>query len=248
MRLSACRPQSVAMQRTQPGSDRHADPLTAGRALSRWGVAASVTGMACWVTSVALIPINAKLERGSHRLSDLLASHSTQLYAAALLAIVGAALLAGFFVMLTRLASFGERGADLLRVSSAACLITQTMVAVGAALGLAGVHAAVGGNAFAAAFGWRALWLAFLASAGPTILFTATGVLGLRQARLCPPWVASLGWISAAAHVLAMLTLAQRGVFAPDGIIALLTPLTTVIWIVALAIKLPGSWAATAQP
>jgi len=31
----------------------------------------------------------------------------------------------------------------------------------------------------------------------PTILFTVTGVLGLRRAGLSPPWVAALGWLSA---------------------------------------------------
>ena len=41
--------------------------------------------------------------------------------------------------------------------------------------------------------------------------------------------------------------LAQRGASAPDGIIAALVPLTTVIWILALAATLPRSWrAATA--
>jgi hypothetical protein len=36
-------------------------------------------------------------------------------------------------------------------------------------------------------------------------------------------------------------TLAQRGPFAPDGIIAGLVPLTTVTWILALATTLPRS-------
>jgi hypothetical protein len=133
-------------------------------------------------------------------------------------------------------------------VSLAGCVITQTMVAVGASLALAGVHAAAGGaDAGLVAFGWRGLWLTFLASAVPTIVFTVTGVLGLRQAGLAPPWVSALGWLSAAAHLLAVFTLARRGALAPDGIIAALVPLTTVIWILALAATLPRSWrAATA--
>ena len=81
----------------------------------------------------------------------------------------------------------------------------------------------------------------------PTILFTVTGVLGLRQAGLSPPWVSALGWLSAAAHVLVLFTLAQRGAFAADGIIAGLVPLTTVIWILALAATLPRSQRAAAQ-
>ena len=64
-------------------------------------------------------------------------------------------------------------------------------------------------------------------------------MLGLRQAGLSPPWVSAAGWLSAAADVLVLFTLAQRGAFAADGIIAGLVPLTTVIWILALAATLP---------
>ena len=80
-----------------------------------------------------------------------------------------------------------------------------------------------------------------------TILFTVTAVLGLRQAGLSPPWVSAVGWLSAAAHVLVLFTLAQRGAFAADGIIAGLVPLTTVIWILALAATLPRSQRATVR-
>ena len=41
--------------------------------------------------------------------------------------------------------------------------------------------------------------------------------------------------------MLVLCTLAQRGPFAIDGIIAGLVPLTTVIWILALAATLPRS-------
>jgi hypothetical protein len=41
--------------------------------------------------------------------------------------------------------------------------------------------------------------------------------------------------------VLVLFTLSQRSAFAPDGIIAGLVPLTTVIWILALAATLPRS-------
>ena len=127
-------------------------------------------------------------------------------------------------------------------MSLAGCVITQTMVAIGASSGLAGLHAAAGNaGAGLVALGWRGLWLTFLASGVPTIVFTVTGVLGLRQAGLSPPWVSALGWLSAAAHVLVLFTLAQRGPFAADGIIAGLVPLTTVIWILALAATLPRS-------
>ena len=55
-----------------------------------------------------------------------------------------------------------------------------------------------------------------------------------------------LGWLSAAAHVPVLFTLAQRGPFPPDGIIAGLLPLTTVIWILAPAATLPRSRRAAA--
>ena len=214
-----------------PGSQR----LAGDREWVRWGVGAAVTAMLAWVAGVALIPLDAKLDKGG------------QLYVAALMAVLGAVLLAGFFVVLTRLVPEGYPGRGLLRVSLAGCVVTQTMVAVGASFALAGVHAAAGNAAPGLiVMGWRGLWLTFLASAVPTILFTVTGVLGLRQARLSPPWVSALGWVSAAAHLLVLFTLAQQGAFAPDGIIAALIPLTTVVWILALAATLPRSWQARA--
>ena len=217
---------------------QHSDRLAAGRAWVRWGIAAAATGMLAWVTGFALIPLDAKLDKGEQHLAQVLRAHTGQLYAAGLLAV----LLAAFFAVLTRLVPEGNPGWGLLRVSLAGCVITQTMVATGASSGLAGLHAAAGNaGAGLVALGWRALWLTFLASGVPTIVFTVTGVLGLRQAGLSPPWVSALGWLSAAAHVLVLFTLAQRGAFAADGIIAGLVPLTTVIWILALAATLPRS-------
>ena len=222
---------------------RGSERLAADRMWVHWGVAAAVTAMLAWVVGVALIPLNAKLDQGDQHLAQVLRTHTGQFYAAALLAILGAVLLAGFFAVLTRLVPESCPGSGLLRVSLAGCVITQTMVAIGASFALASVYAAAG-NAAAGlvVLGWRGLWLTFLASAIPTILFTVTGVLGLRHARLSPPWVSALGWLSAAAHLLVLFTLAQRAAFAPDGIIAALVPLTTVIWILALAATLPRSW------
>jgi len=225
----------------------NSDGLAADRAWVRWGMAAAVTGMLAWLAGFALIPLDAKLDKGEQHLVQVLQAHTGQLYAAALLAVLGAVLLAAFFVVLTRLVPEGYPGWGLLRVSLAGCVITQTMVALGASFGLAGVHAAAGNAGTGlVALGWRGLWLTFLASAVPTILFTVTGVLGLRQAGLSPPWVSAWAWLSAAAHVLVLCTLAQRGAFAADGIIAGLVPLTTVIWILALAATLPRSRRAAA--
>lgn len=142
---------------------------------------------------MALIPLDAKLEKGHQHLAQVLRAHVAQGYAAALLAVVGAVLLAGFFAVLTRLVPLGHPGWGLLRVSLTGCVITQTLVAVGASFALTGVHAAAGtADAGLISFGWRGLWLTFTASAVPTIMFTVTGVLGLRQAGLprqgCPPW------------------------------------------------------------
>ena len=216
--------------------------LAAERAWVRWGMAAAMTGVLAWVIAVALIPLDAKLDKGEQHLVQVLRAHTGQGYAAALLTVLGAVLLAAFFAVLTRLVPEGSPGWGLLRVSLAGCVITQAMVAIGASSGLAGLHAAAGNAAAGlAALGWRGLWLTFWASGVPTILFTVTGVLGLRQAGLSPPWVSAVGWLSAAAHVLVLFTLAQRGPFAADGIIAGLVPLTTVVWILALAATLPRS-------
>jgi hypothetical protein len=223
------------------------DRLAADRAWVRWGTAAAVTGMLAWATGFALIPPDAKLDHGEQHLAQVLRAHTGQLYAAGMLAVLGAALLAAFVAVLTRLVPEGCPGWGLLRVSLAGCVITVTMVAIGASAGLAGLHAAAGNaGAGLAALGWRGLWLTFLASGVPTIVFTVTGVLGLRQAGLSPPWVSALGWLSAAAHGPVLFTLAQRGPFAADGIIAGLVPLTTVIWILALAATLPRSRRAAA--
>lgn len=75
-----------------PGSER----LTADRAWVRWGVGAAVTAMLAWVAGVALIRLNAKLDKGGQHLAQVLRTHSGQLYVAAPLAVVGAVLLAGF--------------------------------------------------------------------------------------------------------------------------------------------------------
>ena len=231
----------------QPPAPQGADSAAAERKLVHLGVAAAVTGMLCWITGIVLIPPAAKLDEGDAHLAEVLRAHSAQLYAAATLAVLGAVLLATFFCVLSCLVDRGWPGWAWLRVSLAACVITQTMVAVGASFRLAGVYAAAGDASPAViAVGQRGLSLTFLASAPPTIMFTVAAVLGLRQARLSPPWVSALGWLSAAAHLLAMFALAQRGALAPDGIIATFTPLTTVIWILALAAALPRSWQAAA--
>jgi len=232
------------MSREQAEAEpRAGGTLASNRFFSRLAAAAAVTGMLAWVIGVAMIPTNAKLADGGEQLARVLRVHTGQLYAAGLLAVVGAGLLTGFCEVLAALIRPEQSGWVWLRISLSGCIITQTLVTVGAGFALVTVHSAAG-NAPGGlvALGWRALWLTFLASALPTMMFTATGVIGLKQAGLSPPWVSALGWLSTAAHVLAMLTLTQEGMFAPDGIIATLTPLTTVLWILALAITLPRSW------
>lgn len=206
---------------------------------ARWGVRAAVVGMVSWVIGVALIPLDAKVENGERALTDTLSSMPGRLYLAAMLAVAGGVLLVAFFAALTRLVPEGEPGWGLLRVSLAGCVVTQTMVAVGASFALAGFHtAAAGADPSIVAFAWRGLWLTFTASAVPTVLFTVTGLLGMAEAGLAAGWVGVLGWISAGAHVIAMFTLAQSGPFAPDGMVGSLTPITTVVWILAAAVGL----------
>jgi hypothetical protein len=220
----------------QLGSAGDADRLL----WARWGAAAGVVGMLALVVGVALIPLDMKLANGDQRLAAVTVAHVAQLNVAGLLAVAGGVLLTAQFAVLTRLVPEGRPGWGLLRVSLAGCVITQTMVAVGASFALVAVHSAVAGAPAAlVALAVRGLWLTFLASAVPTILFTVTGVLGLRAAALAPTWVAVLGWISAAGHVVVMTTFAQSGPFAPDDIVGALTPLTTVLWILGLSATLP---------
>ena len=138
------------------------DRLATDRAWVRWGTAAAVTGMLAWLAGFALTTLDAKLDHGDQHLVQVLRAHTGQLYAAALLAVLGAVLLAAFFAVLTRLVPEGHPVWGLLRVSLAGCVITQTMVATGASSGLAGLHAAAGtAGAGLVALGWRALWLTF---------------------------------------------------------------------------------------
>jgi hypothetical protein len=65
---------------TAPDSDR----LAADRARVRWGTAAAVTGMLAWLVGVALIPLDAKLEKGEQHLVQMLRAHTGQLYVAVL--------------------------------------------------------------------------------------------------------------------------------------------------------------------
>jgi hypothetical protein len=78
-------------------------------------VAAAVTGMLAWLAGFALIPLDAKLDNGDQRLVQVLRTHTGQLYAAALLAV----LLAAFFAVLTRLVPESNPGWGLLRVALA---------------------------------------------------------------------------------------------------------------------------------
>jgi hypothetical protein len=113
--------------------------LAADRAWVGWGVAAAVTGMLAWLAGFALTPLDAKLDKGEQHLVQVVRAHTGQLYAAGLLAVLGAVLLAAFFAVLTRLVPEGNPGWGLLRVSLAGCVMTQTMVAIGLARALADV-------------------------------------------------------------------------------------------------------------
>jgi len=205
----------------------------------RWGIASAVTGMLAWVVAVALIPLDARLERGDRSLTATIAANSGRLYTAALLAVAGAVLLVAFFAVLAALVPAVRRGGGLLRVTLAACVVAQTLVAVGGAFALLAVHTAAGhGDPALVSFAWRGLWLSFLASAPPTIVFTVTAVLGLEAAELAPRWVGLVGGVSALAHALATVTLAQQGAFAPDGIVDTIVPVSTVVWVLCVAANL----------
>src|SRR5262245_31111012 len=93
--------------------------LAADGAWVRWAVATAVAAMVAWIVGVALIPLDAKLDKGDEQLTHVLRTHTGQLYVAGMLAILGAVLLTGFFAMLTRVVPEGHRGWALLRVSLA---------------------------------------------------------------------------------------------------------------------------------
>jgi hypothetical protein len=216
-------------------------PRVGELAWARWGVAAGVVGAFAFLLGTGLIPPAARLEAGPVELARVLAESGSRLYFAAFLAVAGAVLRVALFVALAQLVPQGNAGSGLLRLAVAGCIVTQTLVAVGGVAALVGVNAALTGMdpAFVT-FCWRALWLSFIASAVPTVLYTVSGVLGVARAGLSPGWVSVLGWISAAAHVVVLFALDEKGLFALDGLVGMVTPVTTVAWVLALCAMLPG--------
>lgn len=162
-----------------------------------------------------------------------------QAYVAALLAIAGGVLIVALFAALVQLVPAGRPGSGLLRVALAGCIITQTLVAVGGIATLLAVNvASIGLNPDLVSFCWGALWISFVASGVPKLLFTITGVLGIARAGLAASCVTGLGWISAAAHTLVLFAIGEQGLFALDGPIGMLTPVTTDIWILTVCATL----------
>lgn len=210
-------------------------------AWARWGAAAGIVGALAFLLGTGLIPPAARLEAGPVELARVLANGGGRLYFAAFLAVAGAVLRVALFVALAQLVPQGHPGSGLLRLALAGCIFTQTLVAVGGIAALLGVNAAVTGmDPTFVAFCWRGLWLSFIASAVPTVLYTVSGVIGLARADLSPGWVSVLGWISAAAHVVVLFALDEKGAFALDGLVGMIVPVTTVLWVLAMCASLPG--------
>lgn len=208
---------------------------------ARWGATAGVVGAVAFLVGTGLIPPAARLEAGPVELARVLADGGGRLYFAAFMAVAGAVLRVALFVALVQLAPPGAPASGLLRLALAACVLTQTLVAVGGVAALVGVNAALAGmDPALVTFGWRALWLSFVASAVPTLLYTAAAVLGLQRAGLSPGWVSALGWISALAHLPVLFALDERGLSALDGLLGMIAPVTTVLWVLCLCVQLPG--------
>lgn len=208
---------------------------------ARWGAAAGALGVIAWLAGTGMIPPSARLGAGATQLASLLADGASRLYVAALLAVAGGVLIVTLFVVLTQLVPAGRPGSILLRVSVAGCIITQTLVAVGGIAALVGINAAAAGmEPDFVALCWRALWLSFVASAVPTLLFTVTAILGLARAGLSPGWVTLLGWISVVTHVLVLFAVRDQGLFALDGPVGMLSPVATDLWILTLCANLRG--------
>lgn len=218
-------------------------PISGNDALAwaRWGAATGMLGVVAYLVGTGLIPPTARLEAGAIELARILAAMPGRLYFAAFMAIAGAILIVVLFVALTLLVPAGRPGSGLLRVSLATSIIAHTLVPVGGIVALVAVNAAASGmNPEFVLLCWRALWLSFVASAVPTVLYTATAVLGLARAGLAPGWISILGWIAAIAHAVALFAVRERGLFALDGLVGMLTPLTTDLWLLALCVTLPG--------
>lgn len=221
---------------TQPAASEVTSAPVARRRALVWGAVAGLVGMVSWIIGLAMVPTTAHLSDGDAAVASMVRAAAVRLVIAIQLAGLGTVFL---LILLTGLAVTvpgSARGGPSLRVGLVAGVLTQALVATSTVFAAVAVFSAArGGNAALVAFGWTGLFAGFAVSAVPTIVMTAGVVLGTHAARLAPPWVGALGLLSGLAHILAATTFARTGQFALDGPIGMLTPLTTVAWIIALS-------------
>ncbi|MQA88001.1 MAG: hypothetical protein GEV03_26115 [Streptosporangiales bacterium] len=204
-----------------------------------WGAVAGLVGMLAWIVGLAMVPTSAHLSDGDAAVASMVEAAAVRLFIAVQLGGLGAVLLLVLLAGLVVSVPAAALGGLSLRVGLVAGVLTQAIVGTSTVFAaVAAFSAANGGGAALVAWGWTGLFAGFAVSGVPTVVMTAGVVLGAHAARLAPPWVSTLGLLSGLAHILAATTFARTGPFALDGIIGLVTPLTTVLWIVALSIVL----------
>ncbi|MBO0872889.1 MAG: hypothetical protein J2P19_05805 [Pseudonocardia sp.] len=208
-------------------------PIVTRRRLAG-GAAAGIVGMLAWVGGLAMMPTDAQLSDGDAAIAAMIATSGSRLLVAVQLGAVGAVLLLVLLVVLAWAVPTDAPGGLALRVGLAAGVLTQAVVGTAAWSAAVGAYlAGAGGGAPLVAAAWAGLFVGFAVSAVPTVAMTAGVALGAHRARLAPPWVTALGLVSAVAHVLAATAFARVGPFALDGIVGLVAPLITAVWITA---------------
>ncbi|MQA82699.1 MAG: hypothetical protein GEV10_30285 [Streptosporangiales bacterium] len=219
-------------------SEVTAAPVARRRALV-WGAVAGLAGMLFWIIGLAMVPTTVHLSDGDAAVASMVRAAAVRLFIAIQLAGLGTVFLLILLTGLTVAVPGGARGGTSLRVGLVAGVLTQALVGTSTVFAAVAVFSAAhGGGAALVASGWAGLFAGFAVSAIPTLVMTVGVVLGTHVARLAPPWVGALGLLSGLAHILAATTFARTGPFALDGPIGLLTPLTTVVWIIALSVVL----------
>jgi hypothetical protein len=208
-------------------------PTVAPRRLAG-GAVAGILGMIAWVGGLAMMPTGARLSDGDAPTAAMIAASGRELLVAVQLGAAGAVLLLALLVVLAWAVPVDAPGGLALRVGLAAGVLTQAVVGTAAwSAGTGAYLAGTGGGTALVTAAWAGLFVGFAVSAVPTVGMTVGVTVGAHRARLAPPWVTALGLVSALAHVLAATAFARVGPFALDGIVGLVAPLTTAVWITA---------------
>lgn len=217
------------------GSDAEVSALK--RVTAVLGLGAAVLTL----VAIALLGTVPDDDDGGVKLATYYGDHRGSLLAASIILALGAAFSVGFWVGLRRLLrgdAVSSFSADI-GVGSAVMIFAMAGVGAGAlqtAAFLAGRH---GGLDPAMANSLGSLLLAVTnLSAAPTLLLAGGFAVAIQRTGVLRSWLATALWIVWLAHVLALASVADSGVFRPGGAMTYLGPILYLLWLVAAPVAL----------